>query len=42
MVVGREPIVDKERFGETVAINRGTNVRVFTEMSEGLTWINEE
>jgi hypothetical protein len=41
-VVGKEPIVDKDRFGETVAINRGTNVRVFTDMSEALRWINEE
>ena len=39
-VVGKEPIVDKERFGETVAINRGTNVRVFTDMSQALIWIN--
>ena len=39
-VVGKEPIVDKYRFGETVAINRGTNVRVFTDMSQALIWIN--
>ena len=40
-VVGKEPIVDKERFGETVATNRGVNVRVFTDMSEASIWINK-
>ena len=39
-VVGKEPIVDNRRFGETVAINRGINVQVFTDMPMALTWIN--
>ena len=38
-VVGKEPIVDKERFGEIVAKNRGVNVRVFTDMSQASTWM---
>jgi hypothetical protein len=41
-VVGKEPIVDKERFGETVAVNRGTNIRVFTDPSEASIWLNKE
>lgn len=41
-VVGLEPIIDKDKFGETVAVNRGTNGRVFTDMSKALTWLNSE
>ena len=41
-VVGKEPIVDKERFGEIVAKNRGVNVRVFTDMSQASIWINDK
>ena len=38
-VTGHEPIVHKERFGELVAINRGANVKVFTEVEEAFKWI---
>ncbi len=38
-MVGKEDIVHDDRFGETVAINRGTNLRVFTEMNEAATWL---
>ena len=38
-VVGHEPIVDKNKFGETVAINRGANVRVFTDMDNAYAWL---
>jgi hypothetical protein len=41
-VVGKEPIVDKDRFGETVAVNRGVNGRVFTEMSQALAWLDTD
>ncbi len=41
-VVGQEPIVDKEKFGETVAVNRGTNVRVFTDMGIASVWLNSK
>jgi hypothetical protein len=39
-VVGEEPIVHSNRFGETVAVNRGVNLRVFTDMGEALAWLN--
>jgi len=39
-VLGKEPIVHKEKFGETVAVNRGANVRVFTDMSKASIWLN--
>lgn len=41
-VVGHEPIVHEERFGEQVAINRGVNSRVFTDISEASDWLSEE
>ena len=41
-VVGKEPIIDKERFGETVATNRGTNVRVFADIPTASIWINNK
>ena len=41
-VAGQEPIVDKGRFGENVAVNRGANVRVFTDMKEALIWLKNE
>ena len=37
--VGNHPLVDPKRFGETVAINRGLNVKVFTEIKEALDWL---
>ena len=33
------PIVDPERFGETVARNRGTNGKVFTDLEEAKAWL---
>jgi hypothetical protein len=41
-VVGKEPIVHKDKFGETVAVNRGAYVRVFTDMSKASIWLNTE
>ena len=41
-VVGQEPIVHKDRFGETVAVNRGANVRVFTGMNKALIWLSKK
>lgn len=40
-VVGKEPIVDPERFGETVARNRGLNVYVFTDSQQAVQWLTE-
>lgn len=41
-VIGQEPIVHERKFGETVAINRFTNVRVFTDIVEGSKWLREQ
>lgn len=38
-VVGYEPIVHNGRFGETVAVNRGANVRVFTDQDSASRWL---
>ena len=37
--VGNHPLVDPKRFGETVAVNRGLNVKVFTDIKEALAWL---
>lgn len=37
----KEPILDPGRFGETVARNRGMNVRAFRDPSEALAWLGE-
>jgi hypothetical protein len=33
--------IDKERFGETVARNKGLDVRVFSDPEKALTWLLE-
>jgi hypothetical protein len=38
-IVGNHPLVDPRRFEETVATNRGVDVKVFTEMKEALAWL---
>lgn len=38
-VAGKVPLVDPERFGETVARNRGANGRVFTDLEEAKAWL---
>jgi hypothetical protein len=35
-----EPILDPQRFGETVAVNRGMWVKVFDNLEEALRWLN--
>ena len=40
-VVGHKPIVDKDKFGETVAVNRGANVLVFTDMDNASAWLKK-
>ncbi len=40
-IVGDEPMVDPERFGETVAVNRGAAGKVFTDIDEARTWLND-
>jgi len=38
-VVAPEPLVEAERFGETVARNRGVNGRAFTNVAEAKSWL---
>ena len=35
----RSPVLDPERFGETVAVNRGMNIRVFGDFEQSLRWL---
>jgi len=39
--VGKAPIVDPGRFGETVAVNRGGLAKVFEDTDEAVAWIRE-
>ena len=41
-MVGEEPPLDPERFGETVARNRGVDVLVTTELEEAYNWLGIE
>lgn len=38
-VIGKEPMVHPQRFGEIVATNRGASIRVFTERKAALDWL---
>ena len=38
-LLGHEPMIHPERFGELVARNRGADARVFTEESLALDWL---
>lgn len=38
-IVGVEPLVDPDRFGQTVAQNRGLPVKITTRMEEALSWL---
>ena len=38
-VLGNEPMIHADRFGELVARNRGADARVFTVEAEALEWI---
>jgi hypothetical protein len=38
-VVGHEPMIHPERFGELVARNRGADARVFTDGTQALDWL---
>ena len=35
----REPVLDPERFGETVAVNRGMLIKVYDNLEEALAWL---
>jgi hypothetical protein len=38
-VVGTTPFIDPGRLGETVARNRGVNVKVFTDITDAERWL---
>jgi hypothetical protein len=38
-LLGHEPMIHPERFGELVARNRGGDARVFTDETEALGWV---
>jgi hypothetical protein len=38
-LLGHEPLIHPERFGEIVASNRGAVVRAFTDEAEALEWL---
>ena len=38
-VVGQRPLVDPDRFGETVAVNRGAKLKVSERVDEALAWL---
>lgn len=38
-VLGHEPMIHADRFGELVARNRGADARVFTDEAEALGWV---
>lgn len=38
-ILGDEPIIDPNRFGEIVATNRGANLKVFTNEQMALDWL---
>jgi len=38
-VYGSQPLIDPERFGETVAVNRGAKVKVSEHLDEALSWL---
>jgi len=37
----REPVLDPQKFGETVAVNRGMPVKVFDSLGEALKWLTK-
>ena len=40
-VVGREPMIDPERFAEVVSHNRGASARGFTDIVDAIAWLEE-
>ena len=38
-IYGHQPLVDPNRFGETVALNRGAKVKVSERLDEALAWL---
>jgi len=40
-IVGREPLVDPNRFGELVARNRGVQTKTVEEMEDAVNWLGD-
>lgn len=40
-MVGLEGMMLPDRFIENVAYNRGTNLKIFTEISQTVTWLKD-
>ncbi|MDH3287404.1 MAG: hypothetical protein OEP48_06730 [Betaproteobacteria bacterium] len=40
-VVGNEPMIDPQRLGETVFLNRGGIGKVFTNVDEAVAWLEQ-
>jgi hypothetical protein len=38
-IFGRRPLIDPDRFAETVAVNRGAKVKVSERLDEALAWL---
>ena len=38
-VVGQRPLIDPDRFAETVAVNRGAKIKVSERIDEALAWL---
>jgi len=40
--LGKEPLIDPNRFGETVANNRGMAIKVFLKEEEAIAWLERD
>ena len=38
-IIGNEPLIDPERLGETIALNRCAVCKVFTDLDEAINWL---
>ena len=38
-IVGVEPLIDRDRFGQSIAQNRGLPVKITTKLEEALSWL---
>jgi hypothetical protein len=41
-VLGHEPFIDPGKFAQIVAVNRGLDAKVFTEMEDAVLWLKEK
>jgi hypothetical protein len=38
VMIAQPPLMDPQRFEETVALNRGLNFRIFSKIEDGIAW----